>query len=59
VPVNTVQFCLDCLKGGCLIVPALFNGPYGNRVTANVLVDMGAMAKFVSKEFVQRHNLKL
>jgi hypothetical protein len=40
-------------------VPALFNGPYGNRVTANVLVDMGAMAKFVSKEFVQRHNLKL
>ncbi|PLW17012.1 hypothetical protein PCANC_11380 [Puccinia coronata f. sp. avenae] len=59
VPVNTVQVCLDCSKGNCLTVPALFNGPNGNRFTANILVDAGAMAKFVSKEFVQRHNLKL
>ncbi|PLW30877.1 hypothetical protein PCANC_20109 [Puccinia coronata f. sp. avenae] len=59
VPVNTVHVRLDCTKGGRLIVPAMFKAPEGVLVKANILVDTGAMANFVSEEFVRRHDLQL
>ncbi|PLW40620.1 hypothetical protein PCANC_13025 [Puccinia coronata f. sp. avenae] len=59
VPVNTVHVWLDCTKGGRLIVPAMFKAPEGVLVKANILVDTGAMANFVSEEFVRRHDLQL
>jgi hypothetical protein len=46
---NTVHVWLDCTKGGCLIVPALFKAPDAFLVKANILVNTGAMANFVSK----------
>jgi hypothetical protein len=59
VAINIVQVRLDCSKSGHLIVPAWFKASNGNEVPANILVDMGAMANFVSEEFVRRHNFKL
>ena len=56
---NTVHVRLDCFKGGFLIVPVSFKGPNGIMVAANILVDTGAMANSVIKEFIRRHDLKL
>jgi hypothetical protein len=57
VPIATVHVWLNCLKKGRLLVPASFQTPEGSWATANVLVDTGAMANFISKEFVCRHDL--
>jgi hypothetical protein len=59
VPVNTLHMRLDCLKGCQLIVPALFKGLEGAMVVANILVNTGGMANFVSEEFIHQHDLKL
>ncbi|PLW53245.1 hypothetical protein PCANC_07506 [Puccinia coronata f. sp. avenae] len=59
VPIATVHVRLDCTKKGCLLVPASFKGPEGVWAGANILVDTGAMANFISDEFVRRHNLPL
>jgi hypothetical protein len=50
--VNTVHFRLDCSKGGQLIVLVSFKTGDSSLFTANILVDTGAMANFISKDFV-------
>jgi hypothetical protein len=57
VPIATVHVRLDCLKKGCLLVPATFKSSNGTWVSATILVNTGAMANFISKEFVCRHKL--
>jgi hypothetical protein len=52
VPISTVHVCLDCSKKGRLLVPASFKNPEGSWVTANILVNTGAMANFISEDFV-------
>ncbi|PLW50811.1 hypothetical protein PCANC_14322 [Puccinia coronata f. sp. avenae] len=59
IPIATVHVRLDCSKKGCLLVPATFKSSTGSWVSANVLVDTGAMANFISEEFVRRHDLPL
>jgi hypothetical protein len=59
IPIATVHVQLDCLKKGRLLVLALFKEPEGAWATANILVDTGAMANFVSDDFVRCHNLPL
>ena len=52
IPVATVHVRLDCSKKGCLLVSALFKRMEGVWEAANILVNMGAMANFIRKEFV-------
>jgi hypothetical protein len=59
VPVNTVHVRMDCSKGGQLIVLVSFKTGEGALVTANILVDTGVMANFISEDFVQQHDLKI
>ncbi|PLW39727.1 hypothetical protein PCASD_09627 [Puccinia coronata f. sp. avenae] len=51
VPIATVHIKLDHSTAGCLLVPILFKDQDVSLFPATVLVDTGAMANFVNKEF--------